>query len=76
MPIGYVVMALHGLYQREFDDVFEICKRILQDNLHAPSSKLSAGFFRALAGDWDNGVDMLNSALSTLLHPPGWAYRA
>ena len=72
---GHVVMALHGLYQREFDDVFEICKRILQDNLHAPSSKLSAGFFRALAGDWDNGVDMLNSALSTLLHPPGWAYR-
>ena len=68
-------MALHGLYHREFDDVLETCKRILQDNPHAPSTKLSAGFFRALAGDWDNGTEMLNSALSVLLHPPGWAYR-
>lgn len=72
---GHVVIGLHGLYQREFDDVFETCKRILQDNPHAPSTKLSAGFFRSLAGDWTNGCAMLNSALSTLLHPPGWAYR-
>lgn len=72
---GHVVMALHALYQREFGDVFETCKRILQDNPHAPSTKLSAGFFRALAGDWENGSEMLNSALSLLLHPPGWAYR-
>ena len=47
----------------------------MQDNPHAPSTKLSAGFFRALAGDWDTGTAMLNSALSGLLHPPGWAYR-
>jgi adenylate cyclase len=72
---GHVVTALHGLYQREFDDVLETCKQILQDNPHAPSTKLSAGFFRALAGDWVNGCEMLNSALSGLLHPPGWAYR-
>lgn len=72
---GHVVIGLHGLYQREFDDVFETCKRIMQDNPHAPSTKLSAGFFRSLAGDWTNGCAMLNSALSTLLHPPGWAYR-
>ena len=72
---GHVVMALHGLYQRELDDVFEICKRIMQDNPHAPSTKLSAGFFRALAGDWEIGVAMLKSALSTLQYPPGWAYR-
>jgi TolB-like protein len=72
---GHVVMGLHGLYQREFQDVFETCKRITQDNPHAPSTKLSAGFFRALAGDWENGVAMINSALSVLLHPPGWAYR-
>jgi TolB-like protein len=74
--LGHVVMALNGLYQRELDDVIEICKRIEQDNPHAPSTRLSAGFFRALAGDWDNGISMLNSALSILLHPPGWAYRA
>jgi len=72
---GHVVTALHGLYQREFDDVLETCKRIVQDNPHAPSTKLSAGFFRALAGDWVNGCEMLNSALAGLLHPPGWAYR-
>jgi TolB-like protein len=72
---GHVVMGLHALYQRDCDGVFETCRRILQDNPHAPSTKLSAGFFRALAGDWDNGTKMLNSALSGLLHPPGWAYR-
>ena len=72
---GHVVIGLHGLYQREFDDVFETCKRIMEDNPHAPSTKLSAGFFRSLAGDWTNGCGMLNSALATLLHPPGWAYR-
>jgi len=72
---GHVVMALHALYQREIDDVLETCKRIMHDNPHAPSTKLSAGFFRALAGDWDNGAEMLNSALSVLLHPPAWAYR-
>ena len=74
--LGHVVMALHGLYQRELDDVIETCKRIEQDNPHAPSTHLSAGFFRALAGDWDHGIATLNSALSVLLHPPGWAYRA
>jgi len=74
--LGHVVMALHALYRRELDDVVEICKRIEQDNPHAPSTQLSAGFFRALAGDWDHGVAMLRSALSVTLHPPGWAYRA
>jgi len=74
--LGHVVMALHGLYQRELDGVIETCRRIEQDNSHAPSTLLSAGFFRALAGDWDRGIEMLNSALSVLLHPPGWAYRA
>ncbi len=72
---GHVVMALHALYRRELDDVLETCKRIMHDNPHAPSTKLSAGFFRTLAGDWDNGAAMLNSALSVLLHPPAWAYR-
>jgi adenylate cyclase len=72
---GHVVMALHGLYHREFDDVLNTCKRILQDNPHAPSTKLSAGFFLSLAGQWEKGVSMLNSALSDLLYPPGWAYR-
>lgn len=73
---GHVVMALHGLYQRDFDDVIETCRRIEQDNPHAPSTQLSAGFFRALAGDWDCGLEKVNSALAMLLHPPGWAYRA
>jgi tetratricopeptide (TPR) repeat protein len=74
--LGHVVMALHGLYQGELDHVIATCNRIEQDNAHAPSTLLSAGFFRSLAGDWDHGIEMLNSALSVLLHPPGWAYRA
>jgi adenylate cyclase len=72
---GHVVIGLSGLYQREFDDVFETSKRILQDNPRAPFTKLSAGYFQALAGDWKAGIAMLNSALSELLHPPGWAHR-
>jgi adenylate cyclase len=72
---GHVVMALHGLYHRELDDVLQTCKRILQDNPHAPSTKLSAGFFLALAGEWERGVGMLGIALSELLYPPSWAHR-
>jgi adenylate cyclase len=72
---GHVVMALHGLYYRELDDVLQTCKRILEDNPHAPSTKLSAGFFLALAGEWDRGVGMLGTALSELLYPPSWAHR-
>ena len=72
---GHVVMALHELYRRDFEDVLETCDRIMEGNPHAPSTRLSAGFFRALAGDWDNGADMLCGALGALLHPPGWAYR-
>jgi adenylate cyclase len=72
---GHVVMGLHALYRREYDEVFETCRRILQDNPHAPSTKLSAGFFRALAGDWESGTKMLNSALAGLPHPPSWAHR-
>ena len=66
---GHVVMGLHGLYKRELQDVFETCKRIMNDNPHAPSTKLSAGFFLALAGDWANGVEMINSALSSCFIP-------
>jgi adenylate cyclase len=73
--LGHVVMALRGLYRRETAEVLETCKRIMQYNSHAPSTKLSAGFFSALAGDWDAGSAMMNSAMAMLLHPPGWAYR-
>lgn len=73
--LGHVVMALQGLYRREHADVIETCKRIMQHNSHAPSTKLSAGFFRALAGDWETGTAMMNSANAVLLHPPGWTYR-
>lgn len=72
---AHVVMALHQLYEGQFNEVLETSARILEHNPHAPSGKLSAGFFRALAGDWDRGAEMLTSALGTLLHPPGWAYR-
>lgn len=73
---GHVVMALQQLQGRSFDEVLETCVRISQCNPHAPSTKLSVGFFRALAGDWTAGIEMLNEALSGLLHPPGWAFRA
>jgi adenylate cyclase len=72
---GYVVTALSQLYNRQSDDVLVTCDRILASNPHAPSSKLSAGFFRALAGDWDSGTAMLTEALQILPHPPGWAHR-
>lgn len=73
---GHVAMALYQLYEGHLSDVRETCDRILELNPHAPSTKLSAGFFRALSGDWDHGTEMLKEALGTMLHPPGWAYRA
>ncbi len=73
---GHVAMALYQLYEGHLGDVRETCHRILELNPHAPSTKLSAGFFRALSGDWDQGTEMLKGALGTMLHPPGWAYRA
>lgn len=72
---GHVVMALHHLYEGQFSEAIDTCERILEHNPHAPSTRLSAGFFRALAGDWGPGTDMLTNVLGTLMHPPGWAYR-
>ncbi|SDT23477.1 hypothetical protein [Bradyrhizobium canariense] len=73
---AHVVMALHRLYRGELDEVRNTCAQILKDNPHAPSTKLSAGFFTALAGDWNVGTGMIKEAMQSLLHPPAWPYRA
>lgn len=73
---GYVVAATLGIYNRDLDGTLEICRRIIEDNPRAPSTTLSAGFFRSAAGDWDTGAKMLSEALEMVSHPPGWAYRA
>lgn len=72
---AHVVLALHQLYHGEFDDVFRTCERIAEHNPHAPSTRLSCGFFRALAGDWEAGRQAIDVAVRTLPHPPAWAYR-
>lgn len=73
---GHVVAATLGIYNRDLDGTLETCRRIMEDNPHAPSTTLSAGFFRSAAGDWDMGARMLFEALEMISHPPGWAYRA
>lgn len=73
---GHVVMATLGVYHRDLDGTLETCRRIMEDNPHAPSTQLSAGFFRTIAGDWETGARMLSGALEMISHPPGWAYRA
>ena len=73
---GHVVAATLGIYNRDLDGTLETCRRIMEDNPHAPSTTLSAGFFRSLAGDWDMGAKMLSEALEMISHPPGWAFRA
>jgi TolB-like protein len=73
---GHVVAATLGIYNRDLDGTLETCRRIMEYNSHAPSTTLSAGFFRSLAGDWDTGAKMLSEALEMISHPPGWAFRA
>jgi TolB-like protein len=73
---GHVAAATLGIYHRDVDGTLEICRRIMEDNPHAPSTQLSAGFWRALAGDWEDGTRMISSALEMISHPPGWAFRA
>lgn len=73
---GHVVAATLGIYNRDLDGTLETCRRIMEYNAHAPSTMLSAGFFRSLAGDWDTGAKMLSEALEMIPHPPGWAFRA
>jgi TolB-like protein len=73
---GHVVAATLGVYHRDLDGTLETCRRIMEDNPHAPSTQLSAGFFRSLAGDWETGARMLSGALEMISHPPGWAFRA
>ncbi|WP_354265509.1 hypothetical protein [Bradyrhizobium sp. I1.7.5] len=73
---GHVVAATLGIYNRDLDGTLETCRRIMEYNSHAPSTTLSAGFFRSLAGDWDTGAQMLSEALEMISHPPGWAFRA
>jgi TolB-like protein len=73
---GHVAMATLGIYHRDLEGTLETCRRIMEDNPHAPSTQLSAGFFRSLAGDWETGSKMLSGALEMISHPPGWAFRA
>jgi TolB-like protein len=73
---GHVVTATLGIYHRDLEGTLETCRRIMEDNPHAPSTQLSAGFFRSLAGDWETGASMLSGALEMISHPPGWAFRA
>jgi TolB-like protein len=72
---GHVVTALLQLYQQRFDEVFDTCARLEEAAPHAPATQLSLGFFRALAGDWEDGTRGLRDAVAKLVHPPGWAWR-
>jgi adenylate cyclase len=72
---GHVVTALLQLYQQQFEEVFDTCERLAAAHPSAPSTQLSIGFFRALAGDWEGGTELLTRALGNLVHPPGWACR-
>lgn len=73
---AHVAAATIAMYRRDLVGVLEVCERLTAGNAHAPSTKLSAGFFRSLAGDWDTGMQLLAQALGVIHHPPGWAFRA
>jgi TolB-like protein len=73
---GHVAAATIAMYRRDLAGALETCRRLAAGNVHAPSTKLSAGFFRSLAGDWDEGALLMRQALAVISHPPGWAFRA
>ena len=70
-----VAMAQYSLFQRDFDSVFELADRVLAKNPRSASNQLSAGYFRAVAGNWDDGVGLIKQALGRLHNPPSWAYK-
>ena len=73
---AHVAAATIAMYRRDLSGVLEVCERLTAGNAHAPSTKLSAGFFRSLAGDWEAGTQLMAQALAVISHPPGWAFRA
>ncbi len=73
---GHVAAATIAMYRRDLAGALEVCQRLAAGNVHAPSTKLSAGFFGSLAGDWDVGAQLMAQALAVISHPPGWAFRA
>lgn len=73
---AHVAAATIAMYRRDLSGALEVCERLAAGNAHAPSTKLSAGFFRALAGDWEAGAQLMAQALAVIRHPPGWAFRA
>jgi TolB-like protein len=73
---AHVAAATIAMFRRDLAGVLEVCERLTLGNAHAPSTTLSAGFFRSLAGDWDTGMQLLAQALGVIRHPPGWAFRA
>ncbi len=73
---AHVAAATIAMYRRDLAGVIEVCERLAACNAHAPSTKLSAGFFRSLAGDWATGAQLMSQALAVISHPPGWAFRA
>ncbi|WP_422033938.1 hypothetical protein [Reyranella sp.] len=73
---AHVAAATIAMYRRDLVGALEVCERLAAGNAHAPSTKLSAGFFRSLAGDWETGAQLMGQALAVIRHPPGWAFRA
>lgn len=73
---AHVAAATIAMYRRDLAGALEVCERLTSGNAHAPSTKLSAGFFRSLAGDWETGAQLMAQALAVIRHPPGWAFRA
>ncbi len=73
---AHVAAATIAMYRRDLAGALEVCERLAAGNAHAPSTKLSAGFFRSLAGDWETGAQLMAQALAVIRHPPGWAFRA
>ena len=73
---GHVAAATIAMYRRDLAGALETCQRLVELSAHAPSTKLSAGFFRSLAGDWAAGAQLMREALAAITHPPGWAFRA
>ncbi|WP_428678183.1 hypothetical protein [Reyranella sp.] len=73
---AHVAAATIAMYRRDLVGALEVCERLAAGNAHAPSTRLSAGFFRSLAGDWETGAQLMAQALAVIRHPPGWAFRA
>ncbi|MDA4847018.1 hypothetical protein [Hoeflea poritis] len=72
---GHYALFLTRFHRGEFELFEAAAKKALQLNPYYPDMLADLGSCRALSGDWETGLALLERAIDLSPNPPGW-YRA